>query len=489
MKNLKYFSVFFVIMITSCLKDKYTVDTNNSGYPDDINRIITYNCSKSGCHNTASKDAADGLDLSSWENMFNGGSTGAVTVPYSTQFSPLLYFTNTDSTNGDVVAKPTMPYNQAPLSRTDYLTLRKWIEDGAPDKTGFVKFSDNPARRKIYITNQGCDNVAVLDAERKVIMRYVEVGVIPGAVPAELPHMIKVTPDNKLWIVIFVGGGIMQVFDASTDVLLKNISIGAGQWNTFTISSDSKKAYAADFSSGKIVFVNLETLAVEYSLVLPSSFSLHGTALNAGNDTLYQGLNNNSNILFKIPVNDPANYEVIDLNVSQPVSGFLNPHEIIFSPDFSMYFVSCEGPNANQVRVYATSDDHLIQAINVGIKPVEMSISPSKNLLFVTCMEDQYFAGVTGSVRVIDINTLAEIKRIRAGWQPHGIAVDEDDGMVYIANRNFQGNTPVPHHPAPDACNGNTNGNISVIDLNTLEINNSVKAELSVDPYGVAYRK
>ncbi len=483
---MKYYYILFlsfcVLFSVGCLKDKY--DPLRSEYPPEVDQIITTRCTQSGCHNEKSKDGAAGLDLSTWDKMFNGGSTGAAVIPYSSRFSTLLYFVNTDSSDG-LVGTPTMPLNEAPLTKSQYHLLRNWIASGAPDKNGVVMFSDNPDRKKIYISNQGCDNVAILDAGLKVIMRYIDVGTIAGASPPETPHSIKVTPDNKYLVVIFSGinEGYMQVFDTKTDSLVKNIAIGLGSWNTFTISSDSRYAYAADFDNGLVVFVDLVAGITTTSFTLNTS--LHGVALNSTDDTLYIGQNSSSG-LFKIPINDRSNFDYFDLNDVQPAPGNLKPHEIDFSPDGSKYFVTCEGSGANQVRVYNAHNDQLIHVFNVGTKPVEMSTSASRNLLFVTCMEDHYFPFTTGSVRVIDIATLTETHVIEVGWQPHDLVVDDDEDLVYVANRNYDGLGPAPHHAS--ACNGLKNGYLSAIDMNTMKLSSKVKAELSVDPYSLTIK-
>ena len=77
-----------------------------------------------------------------------------------------------------------MHYKRQPLSKAEYYTLRDWIAQGAPDKNGNVMFSENPLRKKFYVTNQGCDNVSVFDDGRKVIMRVVDVGTIEQTLAA-----------------------------------------------------------------------------------------------------------------------------------------------------------------------------------------------------------------------------------------------------------------------------------------------------------------
>ena len=87
---------------------------------------------------------------------------------------------------------------------------------------------------------------------------------------------------------------------------------------------------------------------------------------------------------------------------------------------------------------------------------------------------------------MIDYNNLTLIKKIHTGTQPHGVAVNDDKGVVYVANRNVDANGEAPHHSG--ACAGR-NGNLTQIDMNTLELVPGYKCELGVNPYSVAYKK
>jgi YVTN family beta-propeller protein len=484
--TMRKFWWIFIFVLSACRNDNVEemMPKASTGFPADVEKIIVAKCAAEGCHTPQSKAAAAGLDLATWSAMFEGTNNGAVVIPRRADFSTLLYFTNVDSTLG-LVTFPTMPINAAPLTTQEYLTLKNWVMNGAPNDKGEVMFADNPSRHKFYVSNQGCDVVSVFDAQTRKVMRMVDVGVLPGAIPPESPHNIKVTPDGKYWLVCFLNASIVQVFDTNTDQLVKTITIGngvAGQWNTIVISSDSKKVYACDYSGRRISVGDLSAGTSVTWPVFP--YTLHGQALNATNDTLYVTCQDDSKLL-KIPVNDIINYEEIDLvqNVS-PGPFQLQPHEVTFSPDRTKYFVTCQNQNVNQVRVYLRSNDSLIAVIPVGLVPLEMSVSTSTNKIFVTNQEDNAFPNMTGSVSVIDCNTLTEVSRLKAGWQPHGIAVDEKDKVVYVANRNIAGG-PAPHHAA--GCAGK-NGYLSMINLLTLQTDISFRPEVSVDPYAMTVR-
>jgi DNA-binding beta-propeller fold protein YncE len=71
------------------------------------------------------------------------------------------------------------------------------------------------------------------------------------------------------------------------------------------------------------------------------------------------------------------------------------------------------------------------------------------------------------------------------GHQPHGIAVDDANKLVVVANRNQSDDGPAPHHTTE--CAGR-NGNIAFINLNTFEVLPK-KIEVTVDPYYVSIKK
>ena len=467
------FMLALLSALAGCKYDKDEPEPNfeDGCYPPEVAEIIVKKCATAGCHNTQSKDAASGLDLSTWEAMFQGNRNGATTIPFRSDQSTLFYFINTDTTLG-ISQLPTMPYNAAPLSTSEILTIRNWIDAGAPNCNGFVKFSDNPNRRKIYIANQGCDLISVHDPETKVIMRYINVG---NSAAIESPHMVRISPDGQYWYVAFINGTVLQKYRTSDDSFVGEAVISQGSWNTFVLSPDGTKAWVVDFSStGRIAYVNTQTMTLEKMYADPGLFnSPHGSTISSdGNTILVTGQIGNK--IFKWDVTDPMFPEYEEIVINSSGGATADPHEAAYSPDGSKYFVTCQ--NRNEVRVFNTSDDSFITAIPTGAFPLEMSFAPSHNYLFVSCE-------VGNAVTVIDINNLTAVKTITVGYQPHGLAVDEVEGLVYVANRNTPtSGGPAPHHTS--SCGGR-NGYMTIIDINTLNLLPDFKMELSVDPYSV----
>ena len=477
-------SVFLLLaLLSTCRVDDPVLNIPASAYPATIGKIMLTRCAVTGCHNSQSKDAAAGLDLSSWNTMFAGDRNGnVVTIPFAHRFSTTFLFCNTYADLGVNTIKPTMPLNGIPLSHIEMVTLRAWIDAGAPDKNGFVMFSDNPNRKKFYVVNQGCDVVTVFDTQSLLPMRFISIG---QGDSRDSPHMIRLSPDGMYWYVSFLNYPYLQRFRTADDQFAGQVYIGIDSYNTFTISNDSKTAYAVGFDKGMITRVNLGSMSL-LDTIYSGVSSLHGSRLSPDNSALYV-TPTYGNYLFRFNPADLTTFTRIPIDGGKVVNqaSSLDPHDILFSDDGSRYFVTCQ--TSNQVAVMNAANDSLLKFITVGTKPQELSYSASHHTLFVSCMEDvSTFPGGfnRGSVYAIDMQTYT-ITPIDAGYQPHGLVVDEASGRVYVANRNANPSGPAPHHTTD--CGGR-NGYLTVIDMNTLSLVADKKIELASDPYSVALR-
>lgn len=471
--------LLFLLLLTGCTYDKKEIEADTQNYPPQIANIILNKCATSGCHNESSYSNADGILMSNYANLFKGSDHGAVIIPFRPDQSSLLFFTNTYKDLG-LMAAPTMPLYGTPLSREEIKTLQDWIGKGAPDAKGNLYYPDDINRAKIYVSNQGCDIVYVLDAATRLPMRAIDVGKSPAI---EAPHQVKISPDGQYWYAVFYQGTVLQQFSTANDMLLRTYEIGSGGWSTVALSADNKMAYVMDLNTGKIAFLDLETGSYSY---LTKMANPHGCVLVNNDKTLYVSAQT-GNFLYKIDVSDPSApvYKQISLD-GKPISylSSIDPHEVLFSSDQSRYYVTCQ--KSNDVRIFNTSNDSLIGSVKTGIFPQEMAYSKKQNLLFVTCTDDSLNApvGTKGTVTVIDISSMSALTTLYGFYQPHGIACDDASGLVYVANRNVSPSGPAPHHAS--ACGGR-NGFMQLIDPSTLKTIGNYKVELSTDPYSMVY--
>lgn len=487
------FFVCLALVFSSCKRDVLIV--GETDYPEDIALIMLTKCAVKSCHAAEGHDghtghgaseAMAGLNLSSWSLLFAGSHHGAVVIPYRSDYSSLMYFVNSYPDLGGISA-PAMPLNGTPLTRDEVQRLKNWINSGAPDKNGNIMFSGDPARKKYYVLNQGCRVVTVVDAVTNLPMRYIDIA--DAAEQNTSPHMIKVSPDGQYWYVCFIGGSYIKRFRTSDDAFDGKILVGNASWNTLAFTPDSKYLFTVDWApgaGGMVKKCDLTLMKVVDSTQLADA--PHGSCVSPDGKYVFIGATG-GNYVYKIHVDSlskPGSYEFIDFDGMGPApSSAYNPHEIMFSPDGSKYYVTCSGNNNTgdlSVKVFNASTDALVTSVPLSAGAYEMSVSQAKNQLFVTSYEatGPY---PRGQVMVIDMATNTLVKRIDTGVQPHGIAVDDAAGLVYVANRNIAGTAP-PHHSS--VCGGD-NGSLVFIDLNTLDMKDK-EVILARDPYSIAIR-
>lgn len=484
---MRFASVYLAIALClfSCRKDVGSAE--RGGYPLAIGKIITENCSVSGCHNSKSFEAASGLNLETWESMFRGSNSGSSVVPFNSRFSPLCYFINTYPDLGSQNT-PVMPLNKPSLSYDQVKSIKDWIDGGAPDIKGNVMWADNPQRKKFYAVNQGCDVVTVFDAETQLPMRYIEVG-RPGV--QDVPHQIRVSPDGKYWYVVFVRYNFMQKYNCSDDSFVANIPMsplaaGTGvtdafDWNTMIITKDSKMAYCVSWTlAGKVAAIDLENHRLVHFLVIPNY--PHAVALSADEKFVYVG-QQQGNYFSKI---DTSFSSIVDYSIQNglpPNQGSsLDIHDILLSPlNPDELIITCQ--TSNEVRIFNTSSYTTTAVINVGVYPQEVIYSPVNGQFYVSCTYDSTASsGSVGVLTRINAYNYNDVQKIQIGYQPHGMAIDEKKKIMYVLSRNQGG--LVQHHTSQ--CAGK-NGFVNFMSLVDHKIQNR-KYELSVDPYYIFAR-
>lgn len=463
-------------ILYSCKNDSAPPDF--AGFPTEIGHIFINKCATAGCHNNTSYPAAANLNLTSFENLFKGSNNGSPVIPYRSDFSSLCYFINTYDDLGPK-NYPTMPLYAPPLTHDEVNLIKNWINDGAPDINGYVKWSENSNRKKYYVLNQGCDVVTVFDATTQLPMRYITVGNNPNN--SESPHMIKMSPDGQYWYVVFVGNTILQKFRTSDDSFVGEVNLGVDMnWNTITISNNSKLAYCVSWqSNSRLAIVDLDKMQLKTNV---GGFTNgHGIALNNTNDTIYITAQS-GNYIYKIDTAlNSINQITVDGSATPNSTPSFDPHEIVFSPDGSKYFVTCQG--TNEIRVLSTIGNNVLQIIPSGVYPQEMVKSVAKNKLYVSCVNDPNpNPKIQGSITVLDMSTYS-YANYKVGYQPHGLGLDEVNGYLIVASRNIITNGPTPHHTG--VCG--RNGFVNYFNLNNMQLLTK-KTEIASDPYSVAVR-
>lgn len=483
MKNCTYILFLYCIVLAAGCKHEPAPEPaqpTEDNYPEGVQAIMVNRCATAGCHNEASYKAAGGLLLDSWEHLFDGSTNGAVIVPYSAENSSLLYFVNTYPELG-TTNLPVMPYNSEPLTRDEYLLLQDWVNNGAPDKNGRIAFAENAGtRQKIYCVQQGCDLVAVIDAEKQVVMRYITVGVDYAT---ERPNNIVISPDGIYAYVSFWNANIIQKIDTRVDSVIATVETPRGFQKSIALNAAGTKLMACNWYVQDLILIDATTMTIEQNLGRDIKF-IGGMA--AASDGGFYATSQFGNTVYKVDTDGSFNEISIDNNppVQATSAGTPDPYRVAMSPDKSKYFVTCT--NTDELRIIDAVTDKLVKVLPVGHNPQEIAVSSSQPYVFASCMNDTLGALEVGSVYVINYQTNEVAGKITDGFfQPYGLAVDDRNGLLYIFNRNEDKNGPPPHHSSP--CDGR-NGFYQVVDINTLKPYSGRRYEVSVDPYSAAAR-
>lgn len=483
MRTFQLYLFLILAFFYACKKDIGKL--NYGDYPNQIGQLISNNCATSGCHNTQSYSAAGGLNLQTWSSLFKGSTNGSAVIPFNSKFSSLCYFINTYTELG-AQNLPSMPLNKKPLSFNDVKMIKTWIDNGAPDVNGNIMWANHPVKKKLYAINQGCSVVTVFDSDTQLPIRYIQVGTKGGN---DSPHQLKISADGKFWYVVFVNNNIIQKFSAENDQLIENIPLtpaaaGTGlvdalNWNTLVLSNDGKRAYAVSWQeNGAIAAVDLE----QKKLIHFMSFVYfpHGIALSAKQDKIYVTAQTGNYFMEIDTAFTYRNNISLENSVLPSQNSILDAHDIILSPNQPELWITCQ--KSNEVRVYNTISKTVTNIIPTGLFPQEIVYSKSRDEYFITCTNDTLESNSWGSVQRINAKDKHDFNKIKCGYQPHGIVVDENTKLIYVLSRNQSSKGPPPHHTSQ--CAGR-NGFVNFINLNTFSLKKE-KFEMSVDPYFIS---
>jgi hypothetical protein len=158
------------------------------------------------CHDGMGQE----LSLKSWAAMQEGTSSGGVVIPFEPDRSRLVRMLTTRV--GGV--HPT-ELGEDTLSVDEVEFLRRWIELGARNDAGEVPYSNADNRALVAIPDEAV--VAVVDVNRQAVARIIDLAEL-GFRSDSRPTSLSYAPDASGWFVSLPGEGVVLRFDAD-DVL------------------------------------------------------------------------------------------------------------------------------------------------------------------------------------------------------------------------------------------------------------------------------
>lgn len=455
-------TLFFVVVTPGCKDDAPAaspgVDYGSITtivYSQHVQPLLGSRCAGTGCHDGATMAA--GLSLASWNDVMNGSQYGEAVVPHQPSHSLLVKLFD---------GSPVRKQHPASIRLTtgEAAFLERWIAEGAKKDDGSVLVT--PPGKRLYVPNQGEDNVCIVDQDRMVVTAYMNVGNSPAN---DGPHFIVANQDY--WYVSLIGAGEVWKFDAHSDSLVGTASV-AGSPALLALTPDGSKLYVTQFmtsSTNRVVVLNTATMSSVKSI--PVWTMPHGIRMNHAGTRVYVA-NMMSDNLSVIDVFTDSVVATVPLAFDAvPFRTKYMPMEVAISPDDSLVLVTCS--EWDEVRMFSASSYALLDSFHVGDQPWHLQFTP-----------DGEFCNVTNrlgnSISVIHIpmrHVMSTIVFPNLLSLPHGIDVSPNGRYMFVSNENV-GHLYTPRYDTRFL------GNVCVIDRITEQL---VKVlEVGVMPTGLA---
>ena len=215
------------------------------------------------------------------------------------------------------------------------------------------------------------------------------------AVPlSSIPSDIAITANNRYILVSCIAANSVSIIDTKTNSFIREINIGKLP-GSILISDDSDRAYVANRASSSISIIDLKNMNVIKEIGVTGSPA--GLTLSEDKSSIYYYDIDSGKIYRvqpdeKVYKNDGSDYSARPQQLCQ-----INNISKI-SLDGNKLFILSRSDNT--LSVFDTDKKQIIKTIQVGAKPVDMSIIKPKNKLYVLSAE----ANTLEIINLADLN-------------------------------------------------------------------------------------
>ena len=401
----KYISITIIILFTLILfvacEDETTiplVDGTNNGFQSKaVAETFAMNCNDAGCHGNI--EPHHNLKFNLYSEMIKGsiGRTldehimpkiahgdevygGSPVVPFNAEKSLLYILLNGGTEDPD----QSMPYLRSKLSDTQINEIKDWINDGARDYNGNVPYAGG---NKIYVCNQGSDEVFEVDDKYKVVSRIVNVD-FNSTVDA--PHNVQIR--NGYYYVTLISTGRLLKIDATTNQIVGQVS-GIEYAGMIQVTRDGKTAFVSRSSSAPSIYniiyaVDTETMTIKKEIDMPVTGLPHAIWLNSDDTKIYVGNMTKD----RISIIDIASLEWED-DIVLPNDKTYEPMHLYVSPDDKYLYVNCR---TSSTMLFIKIETHeILQEIAIQDHPMQSAVSTDGNKIYTVSHHQPVITEIT----------------------------------------------------------------------------------------------
>jgi DNA-binding beta-propeller fold protein YncE len=458
--NLLVFLLITFFLFYACDEESVVplVDETNNGFQSkEVAEVFAQNCLQSGCHGNS--DAHHNLKLTSFSEMIKGSigrSLGAhinKMLPKSANGdgvyggSPIIPFNAKKSLMYNLLTgniedqTQKMPYQRSSLPQSQINTIKDWINNGARDYNGNVPYLGG---QKIYVCNQGSDEIFEIDANYKVASRIINVDLTQNVTDA--PHNVQLR--GGYYYVTLIALGRLLKIDANTNQTVGQIS-GLDYAGMIQVTSDGKTAFVSRSSTAPGVYnliyaIDTETMTKKADISLPVTGLPHAIWLTSDDSKLFVGNLTKD----RISIVDVNTLEVIedDIVLSSSPEPVHEPMHLYVSPDDKYLYVNCRKSSLMLVINLATKQ--VIQELLIKNHPMQSAVSQDGNKIYTVSHHEPIITEITKNG---EIWTITREFTSEAFHHLYGADLSPDGKYLYVTCSN---NDPAhqfePHYKIPD---------------------------------------
>ena len=312
-------------------------------------------------------------------NAINAIGTGPASAasnsvtPSAPPPSPLAYITNQGSNNVSVIDT---------ASNTVVVTVAVGNDP--------IGVAVNPAGTRAYVANFGSSNVSVIDTAINSVVATVAVGAIPRG--------IAVNPAGTRAYVTNQGGNNVSVINTASNSVVATVAVGSNPIGV-AVNPAGTRAYVANFSGSSVSVINTATNTVVATVAVGNNAI--GVAVNPAGTRAYV---TNSVLAGNVSVIDTASNTV----VATVVAG-TSPIGVAVNPAGTRAFVANSG--SNNVSVIDTASNLVVATVVVGTNPYGVAVNPAGTHAYVANQG-------SNNVSVIDTATNTVVATVVVGTAP-----------------------------------------------------------------------
>lgn len=396
------------IFFYSCSDDPAgpSVDSTNNGFQSrEVAEIFAENCNQSGCH--GSSDPHHNLKFTTFSEMLKG----SIGRPLNGHLNKISKTTHGDGVYGGSPIVPfnsekslvynllvgniedqnqRMPYQRNALSQIQINTIKEWIDNGARNYNGNVPYTGG---EKIYVCNQGSDEIFEIDAQYKVVSRIINVDIVSSVTDA--PHNIQI--HGQYYFVTLIAAGRLLKIDASTNTIIGQID-GLENAGMIQITKDGKTAFVSRSSTAPSIYnviyaIDTETMTKKADISLPVTGLPHAIWLTSDDKKLFVGNMTKD----RISIVDVESLEVLedDIVLSTGIEPTHEPMHLYISPDDKYIYVNCR--KSSLMLIINVDTKQIIQQLAIKNHPMQSAISSDGNKIFTVSHHEPIITEITKS--------------------------------------------------------------------------------------------